>query len=301
MNQEEEKACIFTRPSRRQRMLKHRADHRSQWIHRSMRMMIATIIFVLMWGSYISWPHVEAESSSVSFSDEHMMESWLAEQLAERTTMIQFKYEGSIDQFSQVLTDVLNDALYSNPFIRYNVSRYTFHWKSYGKGALVSVYVQYRETYEQYQQVRQYAKEQVKRLITPGMSDEQIVKILHDFVVDQLAYDATMTRFTAYEAITLGSTVCQGYALLLQALYEDAGITSRVVEGNAGGQLHAWNIVQLNNQWYHVDATWNDPVPDKRNRILHTYFLLSDEEIGRDHTWDRAKFPQATQSYKQNK
>ncbi|WP_051217164.1 transglutaminase domain-containing protein [Paenibacillus assamensis] len=300
MNQEEEKACPFVCSSRKQRVLKHRAVHRSQWVHRSMRMMIATLIFVLMWSSCISWPHVEAESSSVNLSDEHMMESWIAERLAQRNTMIQFKYEGSVDQFSQILTEVLNDALYSNPFIRYNVSRYTFHWKSFGKGALVSVYVQYRETYEQYQQVRQYAKEQVKRLVTPDMSEEQKVKTLHDFVVSQLAYDATMTRFTAYEAITVGSTVCQGYALLLQALYEDAGITSRVVEGNAGGQLHAWNMVQLDGQWYHVDATWNDPLPDKRNRILHTYYLLSDEEIGRDHTWDRAKFPQATLSHKQD-
>ena len=30
---------------------------------------------------------------------------------------------------------------------------------------------------------------------------------------------------------------------------------------------HAWNAVYLNNQWYHMDATWDDPTWDNLGRV----------------------------------
>ncbi len=35
---------------------------------------------------------------------------------------------------------------------------------------------------------------------------------------------------------------------------------------------------------YHVDTTWDDPVPNRPGVVRHKYFMLSDEEIGRDHS-----------------
>ena len=42
---------------------------------------------------------------------------------------------------------------------------------------------------------------------------------------------------------------------------------------------HAWNLVQLDGQWYHVDVTWDDPAPDRYGQVLHDYFLVTDQEI----------------------
>ena len=54
---------------------------------------------------------------------------------------------------------------------------------------------------------------------------------------------------------------------------------------------HAWNIVKVNGKWYHVDATWDDPVWDMPGRSNHDYFLVSFDTMNKNtlvnHTKDR--------------
>ena len=82
-----------------------------------------------------------------------------------------------------------------------------------------------------------------------------------------------------------------GLFLLTHKLLKGAGIQNKIVEGtayasdNPQGQLHAWNLVLLDGKWYHLDTTWNDPVPDRDNEVSYTYYLRTDEQMGRDHTW----------------
>ena len=57
--------------------------------------------------------------------------------------------------------------------------------------------------------------------------------------------------------------VCDGYSYAYEYLLQKAGIRSTVVAGRAGDDEetagpHSWNLVELNGQWYEVDATWND-------------------------------------------
>lgn len=106
-----------------------------------------------------------------------------------------------------------------------------------------------------------------------------------------------MTKFTAYEALTEGKTVCQGYALLVHAMLIEAGIPGQIIEGEAGGTLHAWNLVQLDGSWYHLDATWDDPLPNRDGQIRYTYYLRTDEEMRGDHIWTAEQAPAADRAY----
>ena len=50
----------------------------------------------------------------------------------------------------------------------------------------------------------------------------------------------------------------------------------RYVTGWAG-EAHAWNIVKVDGQWYHLDTTWNDPVfsasaGDMSDYVSYKYF-----------------------------
>ena len=43
---------------------------------------------------------------------------------------------------------------------------------------------------------------------------------------------------------------------------------------------HIWNAVFYNNNWVHLDLTWDDPVAsDGKNYLYHTYFLINNEEL----------------------
>ena len=58
---------------------------------------------------------------------------------------------------------------------------------------------------------------------------------------------------------------------------------------------HAWNMVKIDGEYYHVDVTWNDPVPDRQGRVLHTYFNTSDRKMLQGkHVWDQSKYPACT-------
>ena len=59
--------------------------------------------------------------------------------------------------------------------------------------------------------------------------------------------------------------VCQGYALLALKMLRELGIETLYVVGEVNTGPHAWNLVKVDGEWYHLDTTWNDPVPDRGN------------------------------------
>ena len=73
-------------------------------------------------------------------------------------------------------------------------------------------------------------------------------------------------------------------------MFEALDIEAKYVVGNAGGP-HAWNLVKVDEQWYHLDITWNDPVPDQGERVHYQYFLISDEKLSNDHEWIKSDYP----------
>ena len=54
---------------------------------------------------------------------------------------------------------------------------------------------------------------------------------------------------------------------------------------------HAWNIVRINGYYHHVDVTWDNQYSDSAEIPNYGYLNLSDDEIAKDHTWDRRLYP----------
>lgn len=74
----------------------------------------------------------------------------------------------------------------------------------------------------------------------------------------------------------IGSTgtngpVCEGYAKAFKVLCDRAGIPCILVNGTANGGAHMWNYVQVDNAWYAVDVTWNDPIVQGVNGAISKY------------------------------
>lgn len=134
------------------------------------------------------------------------------------------------------------------------------------------------------------AERVVDELITSNMSDYEVVKTLHDYLVTHCDYDYRVDignmPFVSYQAegaLLKGTAVCGGYAKAFELLLDAAGIPNETITGYAGG-YHAWNLVQVDGQWYHVDATWDDPTVRGGDYIRYDYFLKSDKVmVSRSH------------------
>ncbi|MNJ35388.1 Transglutaminase-like superfamily protein [compost metagenome] len=211
----------------------------------------------------------------------------------DRKTSISFRYKGSIDNLEKQLKQVISAALDRDIYTKYIVDRYVYSWKGRASSTKITVDIVYRETKAESAYVSQRAKQIVREIINKDMNDHEKIKVIHDYVVQHLKYDYRLQRFTAYEGLKIGEVVCQGYTLLTYKLLEEAGFKSKIVEGKAKGQLHAWNLVKLDGQWYHMDTTWDDPGDDKlfKGGVKYTYYLKTDKQLSVDHTWNTKKYP----------
>lgn len=107
--------------------------------------------------------------------------------------------------------------------------------------------------------------------IQPNMTDFQKAAIIHDEIVLNCEYsnspDAQYTRTSVYDCIVNGYANCQGYTSSMSYLLEKVGINSEIVESSQ--MNHIWNLAEIGGNYYHIDATFDDPTPD-RYGLCHT-------------------------------
>ena len=146
----------------------------------------------------------------------------------------------------------------------------------------------------------QKADEIIKKIIKKGMSTDQKIKAIHDYLATHCNYDSksaasdSMTQaHTAYGCLVNKKAVCQGYAAAFNLLLTKCKIPSIAVSGYGNGGSHAWNLVKVGSKAYYYDVTWDDPVftsGPKPDFVRWDYYKLTASQIGKNHSWDKHMF-----------
>ncbi len=135
-------------------------------------------------------------------------------------------------------------------------------------------------------------------IIKPGMSDYDKELAIHDYIVKHTSYgyvdSSKEYAYRAYGVLVQGKAVCNGYAEAMAMMLTCSGVENRIITGYADDELHAWNLVKLGEYWYQVDATWDDPQPDRENFAGHMYFNVTDDVMDDRHAWEKDDFPACT-------
>ncbi len=132
--------------------------------------------------------------------------------------------------------------------------------------------------------------EEIDRIISlmdDNFTDMEKIVFIHDYIVKNYSYDTRLFSPTEYNKTIHDSYnfvfekvgVCQAYASTFMFFMEQLGINCRV----AVSSDHAWNIIELDGKFYHVDCTWDDPLnyenADFYGLVKHNHLLLSDDGI----------------------
>lgn len=138
--------------------------------------------------------------------------------------------------------------------------------------------------------------EQVRNQILQNRSSDTYdnIKMVHDYLVDNIQYDTTISKsniYNIYGAMINGEAVCEGYARSFKYLMDSLRIPCTLVIGkgtNSDGETenHAWNYVQIEERWYAVDSTLDDPVSITgwvSQSSKYRYFLKGSNDMIRDH------------------
>lgn len=161
-------------------------------------------------------------------------------------------------------------------------------------------------------QLEQAAHELIAELINDHQSDYDKVRSLHDYLKSNLEYDTIAANshrpnerniaeaHNIVGALLKHKCVCEGFAKALKFLCDKIGLECWVVCGKGSSPLamgpHAWNIVKINGYYHHVDVTWDNQYSDSATIPNYGYLNLSDEEISKDHTWNRRHYPECPSS-----
>ncbi len=151
-----------------------------------------------------------------------------------------------------------------------------------------------KEQIEEYEDKLNQAVEQILKK-TSGKNNYQKIQAIHDYLIDNVVYEESISKdniYNMYGALVNKEAVCEGYAKAFKYLMDQIGVESIVVIGSATdskgkSQNHAWNYVNINNTWYAVDVTWDDPIiigggiATKRHR--YKYFLKGSATMNKDH------------------
>lgn len=120
----------------------------------------------------------------------------------------------------------------------------------------------------------------ITSVINDNMDDYHRALALHDWLVTNAEYDYTYTYYEPEGVLLYGTGVCDSFAQAYRMLMNAAGVECIYVSGISNDDRHAWNLVKIDGEWYHVDCTWDVGGS-------HEYFMLTDEQMESTHIWKR--------------
>ncbi len=124
------------------------------------------------------------------------------------------------------------------------------------------------------------------------------IRTAHDYIIENTEYDQTVSKaniYSIYGTLINREAVCEGYAKTFKYIMDKLNIPCIIACGvgqNSRGESesHAWNYVRLEDKWYAVDVTWDDPVivgyGNATNEMRYQYFLNGSNSFFEDHTED---------------
>jgi len=121
-------------------------------------------------------------------------------------------------------------------------------------------------------------------IINESMTDFEKILSVHDYIINNTVYDSNcfedislcVNDHTAFGVIYDHEAVCEGYAHTIDIMLRALQIPTVRLSSNT----HQWSAVYHNGGWYHLDATWDDPVTTNGDNVLvHRFFLLTSEEL----------------------
>lgn len=175
---------------------------------------------------------------------------------------------------TDALKNIMAQIIYSHPELFYVSSTYNYLSKSDGTvKSIAPTYLYGAEDVRAMSVAYEKCLAEITAGVDPSWSDFDKALYLHDYFIRNYTYDYTYTIRDAYTFFTQKTGVCQAYMLAMIAAGNAVGLEVLPVTSNE--MLHAWNLVKVEGNWYHVDLTWDDSSANPA-AVLYRYFLQSD-------------------------
>lgn len=156
---------------------------------------------------------------------------------------------------------------------------------------------------------------EVKRIIEDNITDDMTnlekEKAIHDYICINMDYDEAAVEIeekhlpdsdNPYGMLSEHYGICSGYSSTFKLFMDCLEIPCIIVEGKANNFAddHAWNKVLIDDKWYNVDVTWDDPVYTATDGKISTWYEnydflnCSDKKLREtSHQWNSELYPES--------
>lgn len=202
-----------------------------------------------------------------------------------------------IDEFSfycsSTYESCLNDVvqLANNQEVLSNINSFVHPYNSftsietqYDTLGKITLKINKSYTKDQINEINKKMDEIIKSQVKDTTDKKTIIKAIHDYIINNSKYDSDKSNkqidkyasSIAYGPLIEGYGLCGGYTDAMAIFLDYYKIPNfKVISEN-----HIWNAVYLDNEWYHLDLTWDDPVTSDGSDVLeYNFFLISTEEL----------------------
>lgn len=122
--------------------------------------------------------------------------------------------------------------------------------------------------------------DEIKSMTTSQMSDLDKVILVHEYIVTHTYYEKTSTAMGCAGGILGdGHGLCTGFSRAFNAALKYLGVETCYASSN--DMNHAWSLVKIDGQYYHVDCTWDNTTEESKGYVGHNYLLASDTRFGK--------------------
>ena len=204
-----------------------------------------------------------------------------------------------IDGLNEKINKVVTAYFYDNPEYYYVSNEYVITTKDFKIFKYADIEFNYLVDMEKELSIKnqelEWAIEKIlNKVIKTGMNDFQKEVAIHDELIKRIRYyeyqdinSIPAIKHTAYGALVDNEAVCDGYSKAFKILLERVGIDSVILTGEVSDVAHAWNVVKLDGNHYHVDVT-SDKMQEQNVRYAsHIYFNVTDAQIQKTHIISR--------------
>lgn len=139
----------------------------------------------------------------------------------------------------------------------------------------------------------------IKDIIQDKMTDYEKEKTVYDWLFHYATYDESSLaaisddndNYTPYGVLKSKKTICVGNATTFKLFMDMMGIDCKIIHSTANGE-HAWNMVKIDDEWYHVDLTMDT---EGSGNPQYNYFNVPDAVISTNgSSYDTKDYPAAT-------
>ncbi len=157
-------------------------------------------------------------------------------------------------------------------------------------GGQITLDIQKLYTEKQIEAINFKVTEIINKYVEDDMTLEEKIKIVHDYIVLNTKYDLDNSPYysnTAYGNLLQGYGICSGYADSMAIFLTKFEVPNFKISS----ETHVWNALYINNNWYHLDATWDDQIDSNgKENLIHKFFIINSANLKKyastDHDFD---------------